>query len=71
MRQPNIILIIADDMGYGDFGVFNDQLSCTPQLDALVEQGLTLTQHYSAAPVLRAGAGGADDGPLSASHRRH
>ncbi len=51
MTKPNIILIIADDMGYGDFGIFNDQISCTPQLDALVDQGLTLTQHYSAAPV--------------------
>ena len=51
MTRPNIILIIADDMGYGDFGVFNDQISCTPQLDALVAQGHTLTQHYSAAPV--------------------
>ncbi|MCE2473554.1 MAG: sulfatase-like hydrolase/transferase [Anaerolineae bacterium] len=51
MTKANIILIIADDMGYGDFGIFNDQISCTPQLDALVEQGLTLTQHYSAAPV--------------------
>lgn len=51
MKKPNIILIIADDMGYGDFGIFNDQISCTPQLDALVEQGITLTQHYSAAPV--------------------
>ena len=51
MTKANIILIIADDMGYGDFGIFNDQISCTPQLDALVRQGITLTQHYSAAPV--------------------
>ena len=51
MSRPNIILIIADDMGYGDFGIFNDQISCTPQLDALVDEGLCLTQHYSAAPV--------------------
>ena len=51
MTKPNIVLIIADDMGYGDFGIFNDQISCTPQLDALVAQGVTLTQHYSAAPV--------------------
>ena len=51
MSQPNIILIIADDMGYGDFGIFNDQISCTPTLDALVEDGIVLTQHYSAAPV--------------------
>ncbi len=51
MTKPNIILIVADDMGYGDFGVFNDQISCTPHLDALVDQGICLTQHYSAAPV--------------------
>ncbi len=51
MSKPNIILIIADDMGYGDFGIFNNQVSCTPHLDALVEESITLTQHYSAAPV--------------------
>lgn len=51
MSKPNIILIIADDMGYGDFGIFNDQISCTPHLDALVDEGITLTQHYSASPV--------------------
>ncbi len=51
MSKPNIILIIADDMGYGDFGVFNNQASCTPHLDALVGEGILLTQHYSAAPV--------------------
>ena len=51
MTKPNIILIIADDMGYGDFGVFNDQISCTPTLDALVDEGICLTQHYSASPV--------------------
>lgn len=51
MSKPNIILIIADDMGYGDFGVFNNQVSCSPHLDALVAEGLTLTQHYSASPV--------------------
>ncbi len=51
MNPPNIILIIADDMGYGDFGIFNKQISCTPALDALVDDGIVLTQHYSAAPV--------------------
>lgn len=51
MSQPNIILVIADDMGYGDFGIFNDQISCTPALDALVDESIVLTQHYSAAPV--------------------
>ena len=51
MSKPYIVLIVADDMGYGDFGVFNDQQSCTPTLDRMVDEGVCLTQHYSAAPV--------------------
>jgi len=51
MRRPNIVLILADDMGYGDFGVFNEGLSCTPTLDRLVGEGICLRQHYSASPV--------------------
>src|SRR6202158_835223 len=49
--RPNILLILADDMGYGDFGCFNDGLSQTPTLDHLVNEGVCLTQHYSASPV--------------------
>ncbi len=48
---PNIVFILADDMGYGDFGCFNDGLSQTPTLDALADEGVCLTQHYSASPV--------------------
>ncbi len=51
MSRPNIVLIVADDMGYGDFGCFNGGLSQTPVLDALAAQGVCLTQHYSASPV--------------------
>lgn len=51
MTRPNIVFIIADDMGYGDFGIFNDRVSPTPHLDALVGAGVCLTQHYSASPV--------------------
>jgi len=49
--RPNIVLILADDMGYGDFGCFNGGLSRTPALDALAREGVCLTQHYSASPV--------------------
>ncbi len=48
---PNILLIVADDMGYGDFGCFNSGASRTPVLDHLVGEGVCLTQHYSASPV--------------------
>ena len=50
-RSPNIVLILADDLGYGDFSCFNGGRSSTPVLDQLVAEGTTLTQHYSASPV--------------------
>ncbi len=51
MRRPNVIVILADDMGYGDFGVFGDGTPQTPHLDRLADEGVSLTHHYSAAPV--------------------
>lgn len=51
MAKPNILLILVDDMGYGDFGIFNDGLSRTPALDALAEESVCLTQHYAASCV--------------------
>jgi arylsulfatase A len=51
MSRPNIVFILADDMGYGDFSCFNGRVSETPVLDALAGEGVCLTQHYSASPV--------------------
>ena len=51
MNRPNIVFILADDMGYGDFGCFNYGASQTPALDELIREGVCLTQHYSASPV--------------------
>ncbi len=51
MERPNILLFVADDMGYGDFGVFNDGSARTPQLDALAAESVCLTQHYAGSPV--------------------
>ena len=48
---PNVVFILVDDMGYGDFSVFNDGRSSTPTLDALMAEGTGLTQQYSASPV--------------------
>lgn len=51
LSLPNIVLILADDMGYGDFGFLNNQLTSTPALDELASESLVFTQHYSASPV--------------------
>lgn len=50
-RPPNILFILADDLGYGDFSAFNGGLSSTPTLDALLAEGVCLSQHYTASPV--------------------
>lgn len=50
-RHPNMILILADDMGFGDFSAFNGGLSSTPALDGLIPESVCLTQQYTASPV--------------------
>jgi arylsulfatase A len=49
--QPNIVLIVADDMGYGDFGLYSEGRVRTPALDALASQSLRLTQNYAGSAV--------------------
>ncbi|MEM7368662.1 MAG: sulfatase-like hydrolase/transferase [Bacteroidota bacterium] len=44
---PNIILIMADDLGYGDIGCFGNQKILTPHLDLLAKEGLRLTDYHS------------------------
>lgn len=50
-RKPNIIYILADDMGYGELGAYGQEHIETPNIDALAENGMLFTQHYTAAPV--------------------
>ena len=49
--KPNVVVVIADDMGYGDLSRFNDGRCRSPHLDALADEGVCLTQHYSGSPV--------------------
>lgn len=46
-RRPNILLIVADDLGYTDIGAFGGEIA-TPNLDALAREGVRLAQFYSA-----------------------
>lgn len=50
-RKPNIIFLLADDLGYGELGVYGQQLIKTPNIDALAHNGMLFTQYYSGAPV--------------------
>ncbi|MEL7533439.1 MAG: sulfatase [Bacteroidota bacterium] len=50
-EQPNIIIIFADDLGYGDLGTFGHPSIRTPHLDQMAANGIKMTQFYSAASV--------------------
>ncbi|MGB1749594.1 MAG: sulfatase family protein, partial [Dehalococcoidia bacterium] len=49
--KPNIVLMVADDMGYGDFGLYSGGRVHTPVLDELASQGLRFSQHYAGSAV--------------------
>ncbi len=48
---PNIIYMLADDLGYGELGSYGQTKIRTPHLDRLASQGMRFTQHYSGSPV--------------------
>ncbi len=50
-QRPNIVLIVADDLGYGDVGCFGQKTLKTPRLDAMAQQGIRLTQFYAGSTV--------------------
>jgi arylsulfatase A len=50
-RKPNIVVILADDLGYGDIGTFGATDIRTPNIDGLATKGIKLTSFYSASPV--------------------
>jgi len=49
--KPNFIIILADDLGYGDVGFTGSTRINTPHIDALATQGVIFTQGYVSAPV--------------------
>ena len=49
--RPNVLFILADDMGYGDLSCYGRPDYETPVLDRLAEQGMKFTSNYAAAPV--------------------
>lgn len=50
-RAPNLIVVLADDLGYGELGAYGQKLITTPRLDGLATEGLRFTDAYSTAAV--------------------
>ena len=49
--KPNIIFVMADDMGYGDLGCYGQKVIQTPFIDQMAKEGTRFTQVYAGAPV--------------------
>jgi arylsulfatase len=49
--KPNIIFILADDLGYNELGCYGQEIIRTPHIDQLAAEGMRFTQHYSGSPV--------------------
>ena len=50
-RRPNIVLMVADDLGWAELGSYGQQKIRTPHLDRLASEGRRFTRHYSGAPT--------------------
>jgi hypothetical protein len=49
--RPNIVLILADDLGYGDVGCYGQKRIRTPHIDRLAKEGLRFTDYYAGCTV--------------------
>ena len=52
-RPPNIVFILADDLGYGDLGCYGQKRIRTPNLDRMAAEGMRFTQFYAGEHRLR------------------
>src|SRR5437764_6960079 len=50
-ERPNLVFILADDLGYGDLGCYGQKQIHTPNLDRMAAEGVRFTQFYAGAPV--------------------
>lgn len=50
-KKPNLVFILADDLGYGDLGCYGQPYIDTPNIDSLAADGIRFTQAYSGSPV--------------------
>lgn len=70
-KQPNVIFLLADDMGWGDLSCYGGTKIKTPNLDRLAAQGTLFTQYYQASPVCSPSRAGLMSGRYPATQRIH
>lgn len=68
-RQPNILFVLVDDLGYGDLSITGNRLVDTPHIDALARDGMVMTQFYDAAPICSPSRAGFMTGQFPARNR--
>ena len=51
-KRPNVVVVLCDDLGYGDLACYGHPKIKTPHLDRMAKQGIRFTDFYSTAPVL-------------------
>jgi arylsulfatase A-like enzyme len=56
-RRPNVVFILADDLGWPDTALYGSKYYQTPNIDALAKRGMMFTQAYAAAPLCSATRG--------------
>lgn len=50
-KHPNLVIILADDLGYGDLSAYGHQIVKTPNIDKLAQEGVKFTDYYAPAPL--------------------
>ncbi len=67
--RPNFVVILCDNLGYGDVGCFGSKKHSTPRIDRMAREGIKLTSFYSTSGVCTPSRASLADGLLSSTCR--
>ena len=70
-KSPNVVVFVADDLGWRDLGYSGSTFYESPNIDALAKRGDGVQQRVRGVPGVQPDAGGADDGAVSRARRHH
>ncbi len=67
LERPNFVVILADDLGYGDLGCYGSNKIRTPRIDGMARQGVRFTDFYAPAPATAPRTASDSASPISLS----